>query len=181
MGAVSLWTRLQALYLCTGPQKAHLAAQLSRPTAGPHRCMSTATPTTEQKRPSFNKMQLWDLNCLLTACTRGICCACTTQGVEHLVNGLQLEKRGGNWTKGICICATTGCRLPGPSTNTTSCTVGSRRESATAPRQGCPRPRGKHNRGTRKSTAQGSLYGLPNRENHENRPLHHDRDVDDQR
>ena len=50
----------------------------------------------------------------LHVCTRGICCACTTRASNTLVNVLQLEKRDGNWTKGICICATTGCRLPGP-------------------------------------------------------------------
>ena len=33
---------------------------------------------------------------------------------------------------------------------------------------------------TRKSTACRSLHGLPNKKNHGKRPLHHDRDVDDQ-
>ena len=44
-------------------------------------------------------------------------------------------------------------------------------------------PANLHNRGIdhQEKTAQGSLYGLPNRENHGNRPQHHDRDVDDQR
>ena len=32
MGAVSLWTRLPALYLCTGPSKVYPSSQLSRPT-----------------------------------------------------------------------------------------------------------------------------------------------------
>ena len=45
MGAVCLWTRLPALYLCTGPQKVYPTYQLSGPTAGSHRCMSTATST----------------------------------------------------------------------------------------------------------------------------------------
>ena len=41
-----------------------------------------------------------------------------------------------------------------------------------------------HNRGIdhQKNTATAeSLHGLPNRQDHGNRPLHHDRDVDDQR
>ena len=45
MGAVSLWTRLPALYLCTGPLKIYSTSQLSRPTAGTCRCDTTATST----------------------------------------------------------------------------------------------------------------------------------------
>ena len=52
-----------------------------------------------------------------------------------LINVLQLEKRDGNQTEGICICATTGITTTGPSTNTTSCTVGSRLSPTTAHNQ----------------------------------------------
>ena len=45
MGAVSLWTRLPPLYLCTRPQKIYPSSQLSRPTAGTCRCGNTATST----------------------------------------------------------------------------------------------------------------------------------------
>ena len=125
MGAVSLCTRLPALYLCTGLQKVYPASELSRPTAGPHRCMSTLTSTTaqelhlrhlslhdghdhhvpdlqlwdptefcilnhpasvvahtracQQTRSSFNELQQWDLDCLLTAYIRGIWWTCTTR------------------------------------------------------------------------------------------------------
>ena len=123
-----------ALYLCTGRQKVYPAAKLSRPTAGPHRCMSTAMSTTEQElhlrllslndghehpasvvahqrackqqRPNFNELQLWELDCLLTACTRGICLTCT-----NLVNGLQLGNNDGPTNSpdhGTSLCATTG-------------------------------------------------------------------------
>ena len=45
MGAVSLWTRLPALYLGTGPKKNDPSFQLLRPTAGTGRCGITATST----------------------------------------------------------------------------------------------------------------------------------------
>ena len=34
--------------------------------------------TCQQPTSIFNELQLWDLDCLLTACTRGICWTCTT-------------------------------------------------------------------------------------------------------
>ena len=46
------------------------------------------------------------------------------------------------------------------------------RRICTTCKQGHPPPR---------KVLRRSLYGLPNMENHGNRPLHHDRDVDDQR
>ena len=40
---------------------------------------------------SFNELQLWDLNCLLTDCSRGPCWTCTTETFRTFVNVLQLE------------------------------------------------------------------------------------------
>ena len=67
MGAVSLWTRPPALYLCTGPQKIYPSSQLSGTTAGSHRCMSTATSTTAQE------LHLRHLNGIRRVRTMGIC------------------------------------------------------------------------------------------------------------
>ena len=65
----------------------------------------------QQQCPCFDELQLWDLDCLLTACTRGICWTCTTGTSNTLsINSLQQGKLSGllNWTKGNGLCARTG-------------------------------------------------------------------------
>ena len=149
MGAMSLWTRLPALYLCTGPPKKSLpripAVKTDSWTSSLRRAPATSTTAQElhlrhlslhdghdhhvpelqlwdstvfcilnhpasiiahqracqQQCPRFNELQLWDLNCLLTACTRG-CAGLAQPGRRTPCRWLLLGNLNGllNWTKG---------------------------------------------------------------------------------
>ena len=94
--------------------------------------------------------------------------------------------------QGICCCTQRTCNNPHSKRRPPlsmyckwrNAMVTGPRESATAPRQGGQRPQGKHNRGIDHQETYchwRSLTGLPTRENHGNRLLHHNRGGDDQR
>ena len=112
MEALSLWTRPPALYVCTGPQKIYPSSQLSRPTAGSHRCLSTATSTTAQE------LHLWRLNGIRIVRTMGVCRAQQPAGTRPAQQGHRssrtrtatAESLGllNSKTTGIGLCTMTG-------------------------------------------------------------------------
>ena len=151
MGAVSLWTRLPTLYLCTGRQKSTphpscqdrqlelvAAATQRRPTTSMKCATSSSTASVVAHNGQVNDLVQRiqrDANVgarLSPPRVHSRTAGPTQKNVDHLINLLQLEKRDGNRTKGICICATTGMSTTGSKHENDKLHCGSRLSPTTA-------------------------------------------------
>ena len=109
-GAMSLWTRPPALYLCTGPSKIpthHVRALQLRDKRSFQHSEPHGTCCCTQRACNL----LRNCNCGSSAVSSTSAlenCRTCSKEVDHLINELQQENLYGKRTKGICSCATTG-------------------------------------------------------------------------
>ena len=99
VGAVSLWTRPPALYLCTGNQK--------NPNSPPEHCNCATVAVDCTQNHQTNVAAQARVREAATVGARLSSPRVHSTFLDHLISVLQLKKLHGK-TKGICICVTTG-------------------------------------------------------------------------